>query len=56
VEFETDTPNFVVYLNPDRSHLLRSYRHVEPCPRCAGENSTATIELPQVERDSTDRP
>ncbi|MGC8481746.1 MAG: hypothetical protein ACP5PJ_09370, partial [Acidimicrobiales bacterium] len=32
VEFETDTPNFVVYLNSDRSHLLRSYRHVEPCP------------------------
>ena len=42
LELDDSSESFVVFLNPEGSRLLRSWRHVEHCPQCGGE---ATAEL-----------
>jgi hypothetical protein len=48
-ELETDpvSESFVVLLNPEGSRLLRSWRHVEQCPQCGG-NQTAELSIDEL--------
>ena len=39
--------SFVVLLNPEGTRLLRSWRHVEHCPQCGG-NQTAELSLDEL--------
>ena len=39
--------SFVVLLNPEGTRLLRSWRHVEHCPQCGG-NQTAELSLAEL--------
>jgi hypothetical protein len=44
LEIDDISESFVVLLNPEGSRLLRSWRHVEECPQCGG-NQTAELSL-----------
>ena len=44
LEVDPISESFVVLLNPEGTRLLRSWRHVEQCPQCGG-NQTAELSL-----------
>jgi hypothetical protein len=44
LEIDPISESFVVLLNPEGTRLLRSWRHVEQCPQCGG-NQTAELSL-----------
>ncbi|HVB91144.1 MAG TPA: hypothetical protein VND70_03490 [Acidimicrobiales bacterium] len=44
LEIDAISESFVVMLNPEGTRLLRSWRHVEQCPQCGG-NQTAELSL-----------
>jgi hypothetical protein len=47
LEIDPVSESFVVLLNPEGSRLLRSWRHVEHCPQCGG-NQTAELSLEEL--------
>jgi len=47
LEIDPISESFVVLLNPEGSRLLRSWRHVEQCPQCGG-NQTAELSLDEL--------
>jgi hypothetical protein len=47
LEIDDDTGAFVVALNESGTRLLRSYRHVMPCPHCDA-NQTTEVSLEAV--------
>jgi hypothetical protein len=44
LEIDEISESFVVLLNPEGTRLLRSWRHVEQCSQCGG-NQTAQLSL-----------
>jgi hypothetical protein len=42
--FDPQGKSFVVALNPDGTHQIRSWRHTEDCVQC-GEHATAELSL-----------
>jgi hypothetical protein len=44
LEIDPVSESFVVLLNPEGSRLLRSWRHVEHCSQCGGDQ-TAELSL-----------
>ena len=47
LEIDPISESFVVLLNPEGTRLLRSWRHVEQCPQCGG-NQTAELSLDEL--------
>jgi hypothetical protein len=47
LEIDPISESFVVMLNPEGTRLLRSWRHVEHCPQCGG-NQTAELSLDEL--------
>ena len=47
LEIDPISESFVVLLNPEGTRLLRSWRHVEHCPQCGG-NQTAELSLDEL--------
>jgi hypothetical protein len=47
LEIDPISESFVVLLNPEGTRLLRSWRHVEQCPQCGG-NQTAELSLEEL--------
>ncbi len=47
LEVDPISESFVVLLNPEGTRLLRSWRHVEHCPQCGG-NQTAELSLDEL--------
>jgi hypothetical protein len=47
LELDPISESFVVLLNPEGTRLLRSWRHVEQCPQCGG-NQTAELSLDEL--------
>jgi hypothetical protein len=47
LEIDPISESFVVMLNPEGTRLLRSWRHVEHCPQCGG-NQTAELSLEEL--------
>ena len=47
LEVDPVSESFVVLLNPEGTRLLRSWRHVEHCPQCGG-NQTAELSLDEL--------
>jgi hypothetical protein len=47
LEIDPISESFVVLLNPEGTRLLRSWRHVEHCPQCGG-NQTAELSLEEL--------
>ena len=47
LEIDPISESFVVLLNPEGSRLLRSWRHVEQCPQCGG-NQTAELSIDEL--------
>jgi hypothetical protein len=47
LELDPISESFVVLLNPEGTRLLRSWRHVEHCPQCGG-NQTAELSLDEL--------
>jgi hypothetical protein len=44
-----DSPQFVVVLNEDRTHMLRAWCHTEPCHRCGqGIDTDLTTEISAI--------
>ena len=48
LEIDPISESFVVLLNPEGTRLLRSWRHVEHCPQCGG-NQTAELSLDELQ-------
>ena len=48
LELDPISESFVVLLNPEGTRLLRSWRHVEHCPQCGGEE-TAELSVDELE-------
>ncbi len=44
LEIDSISESFLVLLNPEGTRLLRSWRHVEQCPQCGGDQ-TAELSL-----------
>jgi hypothetical protein len=44
LELDPISESFVVLLNPEGTRLLRSWRHVDQCPQCGGQQ-TAELSL-----------
>jgi hypothetical protein len=40
LEVDTQSEEFVVYLNEERTHLIRSWRHTGDCAQCGGHKTT----------------
>ena len=51
LELDPISESFVVLLNPEGTRLLRSWRHVEHCPQCGG-NQTAELSIDQLRNAS----
>ena len=49
LETNPDSESFVVWLNPDRTRLLRSWRHTGDCSECGG-HATAELSLDELSR------
>jgi len=49
LEVEPDSEAFTVFLNPDGTRLLRSWRHTHDCAQCGGQ-ATAELSLDEVRR------
>ena len=47
LEIDPISESFVVLLNPEGTRLLRSWRHVEQCPQCGGDQ-TAELSLDEL--------
>jgi len=47
LEIDPISESFVVLLNPEGTRLLRSWRHVEHCPQCGGDQ-TAELSLDEL--------
>lgn len=47
LEIDAISESFVVLLNPEGTRLLRSWRHVEHCPQCGGDQ-TAELSLDEL--------
>jgi hypothetical protein len=47
LEIDPISESFVVLLNPEGTRLLRSWRHVEHCPQCGGDQ-TAELSLEEL--------
>jgi hypothetical protein len=47
LEIDPISESFVVLLNPEGSRLLRSWRHVEQCAQCGGDQ-TAELSLAEL--------
>jgi hypothetical protein len=43
-----DSEAFTVLLNPERTRLIRSWRHTGDCPQCGG-HGTAELSLEDIE-------
>ena len=47
LEVDPISESFVVLLNPEGTRLLRSWRHVQQCPQCGG-NQTAELSIDEL--------
>jgi len=48
LEIDLNSGSFSVVLNEERTRILRSWRHVDPCPHCSADS---TAEIPAVRTD-----
>ncbi|HEX3794179.1 MAG TPA: hypothetical protein VHV57_06735 [Acidimicrobiales bacterium] len=47
LQLESDSEAFTVFLNPEGSRLIRSWRHTQDCQQCGG-HVTAVLSLTEL--------
>jgi hypothetical protein len=45
LEIDADAGSFSVVLNEQRTRIIRSYRHTDPCPQCRDATGELTLEV-----------
>jgi hypothetical protein len=52
LDVDVDTGSFSVVLNAERTRILRSWRHADPCPHCSTAETTGEIPVTRADAAS----